>query len=155
MAYTTPDGWQITTRDEALEQGDSLDRPRLVVPNAEEYEKTLHQLTDPRCCGMCDHFLHRMGQEQLREERVIPRAVREHQHNIAWYGNQQLYGLCDQWDGHITSAVGPINIPRHFLDSSVAYEERDRPVECPAYKPRGKGLRSLQHYVGKRRNWEE
>lgn len=154
MSFRTQDGWDITTKEEALACPDP-DRPRIVIPDMAQYEETLRMITDDRCCGRCEHFLLRMGQQQLREEKVIPRAIHEHDHNVQWYGNQNQFGLCEQWDGHMTSAIGPITIPQHFLDSSVPYYDRDKPVECPAYDQRGRGLRSVRHYVGKARNYEE
>jgi hypothetical protein len=154
MSFRTDDGWDLVTAEEAEEAGDPV-RPRVVIPTEEQYEEALRQYKDPRCCGFCEHFLLRMGQAELESQRVIPTAVQEYDHSLQWYGNQKQFGLCDQWDGHMTSAMGPITIPKHFLDSTAPYETRDKPVECPAYKQRSKGLRSIRHYVGKARNYEE
>jgi hypothetical protein len=143
------------TADEAQEQGDPNDHPRVVLPTEEEYEAAIKQYTDPRCCGLCEHFLLRMGQAEIKKQNIIPMALREYKHNLQWYGNTGQFGLCDQWEGHMTSAMGPITIPKHFLDTSLPHGERDQPVECPAYKQRAKGLRSLRHYAGKARNYEE
>ena len=153
MSFQTLDGWELMTAEEAKES--DPERPRIVLPTEEEYEAAVRQYKDPRCCGMCQHFLLRMGQAEIEGQKVIPMALHEYGHNAQWYGNTKQYGLCEQWDGFMTSAVGPIHVPRHFIDSSAPYTERDMPVECPAFKPRGRGLRSVRHYVGKARNYEE
>jgi hypothetical protein len=154
MSYKLPDGWEIANEEDVQRKPDP-DRPRIVIPNPEEYEKTLLQMHDHRRCGNCEFFLLRQGQDEIRQQQVMPQAMTEYKHNIQWYGNLGQYGLCDQWDGHMTSALAPITIPRHFIDSSASYEEQDSSVECPYYKKRSKGLRSLRHYAGKIRNWEE
>jgi hypothetical protein len=154
MSYRTKDGWDIVSKEEAQASPDP-DRPRVVVPDPEQYEAMLKQLTDPRRCGNCEHFLHRLGQEEIKKQKVIPTAIHEHHHNVQWFGNQQQFGLCEQWEGHMTSAIGPITIPKHFVDSNCTYEDQDTSVECPYYRQKGKGLRSIRHYVGKARNWEE
>lgn len=156
MKHNTKDGWEFVTEDEKEQSPDpNRLRPRIVVPDKEHFDQIMRCMYDSRRCGNCGFFLLRQGQELVHQGKIILEAVHDHNHNAQWYGNQNQYGLCDQWEGHLASALGPIRIPRSFLDSSVSYEEKDQSVECPYYKPRGKGMRSLRHYVGKRRNYEE
>lgn len=131
---------------------------RIVVPDEATKEAVLKRIHKLHICGHCKFFDLRMGQEEfVRDQQVFVTAFDALQHDPAWYGRPDMFGACHQWDGHMPHQFSPITIPSQFLDSSLPYELRDQPKECPYFderKHRGEVAMSRMHYVGKRRNFE-
>lgn len=130
---------------------------RIVVPDEKTQEAVLKRIHKKQVCGECAHFDLRMGQEEyVNREGVFLHAYYALEHDPAWYGRTDMYGACHQWDGHMPHAMAPIMIPSQFTDSSLPYEQRDQPIECPYYRKRKHKdvMGSRLHYVGKRRNYE-
>lgn len=129
----------IVTKEEA-DRSPNPDYARIVVPDHDEYEKIMQLMHDPRRCGLCEHFRLQQGQHELQEQQTVPVAVNEMDWNAQWFGETSKYGLCAKWEGHMVHAVSPARIPNQFLDSSIPYDQRDQPVECPAFTSRRRGV---------------
>lgn len=148
-------GLPIVTEEEA-ERTPMPGEARIVVPDEATVEEVLHRVHNRGRCGECRHFLLGQGQAELQDQQVFERAFEELEHDPAWYGSTHMFGLCDQWEGHMCHAMAPAHIPAHFLNSSLPYEAQDAPQPCPQFVRRQKGvLQSKRHYQGKRRNYEE
>lgn len=140
------------------EKNPYAEEARIVVPDEETQEAVLKRIHKLHICGHCKFFDLRMGQEEfVSRQKIFELAYDSLQHDPAWYGRPDMYGACHQWDGHMPHQFAPITIPSQFLDSSLGYDQRDQPVECPRFserKHRGEVAMSRVHYVGKRRNFE-
>lgn len=145
----------IISQEEA-EKDPHPKQARIVVPTKEQAEAILERIHRGNRCGECAHFDRAQGQEELKNQEVFEMCFNALEHDPAWYGRMDLFGLCDQWEGHMTSAISPCTVPNQFLDSDITYYERDQPVDCPYFKKKlDVGGGSRRHYVGKRRNYEE
>lgn len=146
----------IVTQEEA-EQDPVPSDARIVVPSKEDQEIILARAHNRNRCGACQHFLLRQGQAELLDQQLFNRLYEELDHDPAWYGRTDLFGICDQWDNHMCSIMSPAVIPNQFLDSSIPYDLRDNPVPCPVFlKKQTTGVaQSKRSFVGKRTNYEE
>ena len=132
--------------------------PRVVVPKSEETDRLMEEARNGYICGHCRHVRLREGQEQFKDERLFEQLFDKlsYGHNKDWYGRTDMFALCGYWDGHMVHLMSPRRIPRHFLDSSCTYANKDESVQCPRWEPKGAGgTRGTPHYIGKRRNNEE
>jgi hypothetical protein len=145
----------VVTKEEA-DRDPEPKEGRIVVPNEQEREYYLARAHNNERCGDCAHFLHSQGQHELKEQEVFKRIFEELKHDPAWYGRLDLFGLCDQWEGHMCAVMTPATIPLQFLDSEAPYEVRDTPQKCPQFRKKSGGaLQSKRSFIGKRRNFEE
>jgi hypothetical protein len=148
----------VVTREEAEEfpfqpQGAGTPgqaRNRVVVPDEATVDAVLRRLTntEPMLCGYCRNFDLQTGQREFhRNQQAFETAVRELEHDPAWYRRVDMMGACHVFEGHSPHAMAPAKIPNQFLDSTVKYEEQDRPTECPYWSPRKGGERSSNRRI--------
>lgn len=148
----------VVTREEAEEfpfqprGANSPDRAanRIVVPDEATVEAVLRRLTstEPRLCGYCRNFDLATGQQEFhRNQNAFEMAVKELEHDPAWYRRVDMMGACHVFESHSPHAMAPAKIPNQFLDSSVKYEEQDQAVDCPYWSPRKGGERSSNRRI--------
>jgi len=144
----------IISKEEA-ERDPHPKQARIVVPTKEQVDAILERIHRGNRCGECQFFDHAQGQAELKKQEVFETAFGALEHDPAWYGRTDIYGLCDQWEGHMTTSISPCVVPNQFLDATIPYNCRDNPVDCPHFKKKTGSGGSRKHYVGKRRNYEE
>lgn len=148
---------QVVTEEEAAERpyDPQTDGPRLVVAD----EDAVARLRSNKICGQCAHFLHRRGQEEAARQGLFKSLFdkKQHNHNASWYGDPRMFGLCEEWEGHMTHAMAPCKVPKHFFDSSLMEPDpmtggpkpnKDEPTDCPHYREGGTFRRQLKVYQG-------
>lgn len=111
---------------------------KIVVPD--ERTDLLEILRPKRFCIECRHFSLRKGQLEIKEQEVFEQLFDKlaFNHDPAWYGRTDLFGLCRACDGLMVHAYAGARIPRDRVDPGASYEDKDKTVECPHYDPRGK-----------------
>ena len=146
----------MVTPEEAEQDPHPTDA-RIVVPSKEMQEMILERAHNNNRCGACKHFLLKQGQTELQDQELFQKLFNELEHDIAWYGRLDLFGICDQWDAHMCCILSPAVIPNQFLDSSIPYDLQDNPVPCPYFlKKQTTGVQaSKRSFIGKRTNYEE
>jgi len=128
----------VYTQSEIREKGISKEQAKVVVPDGAEAKKVLERLHPANRCIECKHFDLRKGQEEIRRQNLFQKLFKEMEHDPAWYGRVDLFGLCGQSHGQLmVHAYAPARVPRHYLDSDTAYEKKDENVPCPSFTPRG------------------
>lgn len=146
----------VVTRQEAEEtpweeyQANTKAPGRIVVPTKEEKDAVLRRLsgTDPRLCGYCKYFDLEIGQKEFaRDQNAFNMAVNELEHDPAWYMRVDMMGACHKFDGHSPHAMAPAKVPNQFMDSSIEYNQRDQPIDCPYWTPRRPGERSSRRRI--------
>jgi len=123
---------------------------RIVVPTEEEKEAVLRRLagTEARLCGFCKFFDLEIGQKEFaQDQKAFDLAFNELEHDPAWYGRVDMMGACHKFDGHSPHAMAPAKVPNQFFDSSIEYNQRDVPVDCPHWQPRRPGERSSRRRI--------
>lgn len=129
--------------------------PRIVHPD----DDFVQAYREGQMCGNCAKFRLRAGQEAILKSKLWESlfSKEEFRHKPEWYQNPHEYGLCDEYDGHLTSARAPCMIPRHLLDSAVAgydpvtkmpHPRKDEPTKCPHYRKSGSFRRQLKVFQG-------
>jgi len=136
----------IMTEEQAQEAGTPVDGPRIVVADDSE----IARFQTGRVCGECRNFRHRLGQEEAAKQQLFQRVTDKQEigHDLSWYGNPQMFGMCDVWEGHLPHAMAPCTIPKHLMDSSVSYHDKDAKVDCPYYAKKGSFRSQLKCYQG-------
>lgn len=148
---------EVVTTDEAASSSydPKVDGPRVVLAD----EEAVARFRSDKICGQCAHFLHRRGQEEAAKQGLFKTLFDKQElgHDPAWYGSPGMFGLCEEWEGHLAHALAPCKIPKHFLDSTLMAPDpitggpkadKDHPVNCPHYRESGQFRRQLKVYMG-------
>lgn len=120
---------------------------RVVIPKAAMTEEICHRVGigehNKYRCGNCQHFELRRGQQELEDQQLFERLYSEMQWDPLWVGRTDLFGICGMIDGHMVHLMAPARVPKHLLDSSTPYHEKDESVRCPYFKEGGHWRRKM------------
>lgn len=143
-------------QDDYEERKEELKNKALVViPNNEEGDRIIAQITCPRSCGECRFFNRSYGQQAMYQDNLVKRLTDKLDYNLRTLAGQagrwDYYGLCEYFSGgseqgYLVHALAPARIPMSMIGQKPVGTKKDLDTDCPSYIPRGSGKKEVRSY---------